>query len=215
VTGTTNNLVRLKLLSTNLRIVDIRRGLGLSQVELAGQTNLPLKRIADIENLRTTPTNEEMASIASSLRYPIDYLFPESLLRAVEVDVFSRRQLELQESQIISLTEARQQLLLTDGGIEEVEDRLDQELLQKQMAKVLTTLKPRECIVLEKRFGISGLTNSPNEGSQTLDEVAEQIPRATKGGGHVTRERIRQIEAKALRKLRHPSRSRSIKGFYE
>lgn len=72
-------------------------------------------------------------------------------------------------------------------------------LLREQLEEVLDTLTPREKKVLELRFGIvDGRT-------RTLEEVGKEF--------NVTRERIRQIEAKALRKLRHPSRSKKLKDF--
>ncbi len=72
-------------------------------------------------------------------------------------------------------------------------------LLREQLEEVLSTLAPREKKVLELRFGIiDGRT-------RTLEEVGKEF--------NVTRERIRQIEAKALRKLRHPSRSKKLKDF--
>ena len=72
-------------------------------------------------------------------------------------------------------------------------------LLKEQLMEVLDTLTPREKKVLELRFGIiDGRT-------RTLEEVGKEF--------NVTRERIRQIEAKALRKLRHPSRSKKLKDF--
>lgn len=74
-------------------------------------------------------------------------------------------------------------------------------LLQEKIGKVLGTLKEREAEILRMRFGL-------NDGrTQTLEEVGSVY--------NVTRERIRQIEAKALRKLRHPSRSRELKGYLE
>lgn len=73
--------------------------------------------------------------------------------------------------------------------------------LQNQTRGVLTTLTPREEEVLKMRFGIQ------KKADHTLEEVGQHF--------HVTRERIRQIEAKALRKLRHPSRSRCLKGFID
>ena len=73
--------------------------------------------------------------------------------------------------------------------------------LGEQTRKVLTTLTPREEKVLRMRFGIG------EKSDHTLEEVGRDF--------HVTRERIRQIEAKALRKLRHPSRSRKLKSFVE
>ncbi len=66
---------------------------------------------------------------------------------------------------------------------------------------MLSTLTPREKKVLELRFGLEDGRN------RTLEEVGKEF--------NVTRERIRQIEAKALRKLRHPSRSKRLKDFLD
>lgn len=73
--------------------------------------------------------------------------------------------------------------------------------LQEQTRKVLSSLTPREEKVLRMRFGIG------EKSDHTLEEVGQNFD--------VTRERIRQIEAKALRKLRHPSRSKKLKGFVD
>ncbi len=72
-------------------------------------------------------------------------------------------------------------------------------LLKEQLVEVLSTLSPREEKVLRLRFGIE------DGRARTLEEVGKEF--------NVTRERIRQIEAKALRKLRHPSRSKKLKDF--
>ena len=72
-------------------------------------------------------------------------------------------------------------------------------LLKEQLVDVMSTLTPREEKVLRLRFGIE------DGRSRTLEEVGKEF--------NVTRERIRQIEAKALRKLRHPSRSKKLKDF--
>lgn len=74
-------------------------------------------------------------------------------------------------------------------------------LLKEQLTEVLSTLTPREKDVLKLRFGLE------DGKARTLEEVGKSF--------HVTRERIRQIEAKALRKLRHPSRSKKLKDFLE
>ena len=74
-------------------------------------------------------------------------------------------------------------------------------MLKEQLLGVLDTLTPREERVLRLRYGID------DGKSRTLEEVGKVF--------NVTRERIRQIEAKALRKLRHPSRSKRLKGFLE
>ena len=72
-------------------------------------------------------------------------------------------------------------------------------LLKEQLVDVLSTLTPREEKVLKLRFGLE------DGRTRTLEEVGKEF--------NVTRERIRQIEAKALRKLRHPSRSKKLKDF--
>ncbi len=74
-------------------------------------------------------------------------------------------------------------------------------LLKEQLANVLYTLTPREEKVLRLRFGLE------DGRARTLEEVGKEF--------NVTRERIRQIEAKALRKLRHPSRSKKLKDFLD
>ena len=73
--------------------------------------------------------------------------------------------------------------------------------LSEATTKILSTLTPREERVLRMRFGIDMNTD------HTLEEVGKQFD--------VTRERIRQIEAKALRKLRHPSRAQNLKSFLD
>ncbi len=80
-------------------------------------------------------------------------------------------------------------------------DAASKQLLKEQIDEVLSTLTPREQRVLQLRFGLE------DGRSRTLEEVGKEF--------NVTRERIRQIEAKALRKLRHPSRSRKLKDYLE
>ncbi len=74
-------------------------------------------------------------------------------------------------------------------------------LLKEQLVDVMSTLTPREAEVIKLRFGLE------DGRSRTLEEVGKEFD--------VTRERIRQIEAKALRKLRHPSRSKKLKDYLE
>ena len=80
-------------------------------------------------------------------------------------------------------------------------DAASHTMLREQLADVLSTLTPREEKVLRLRFGLE------DGRSRTLEEVGKEF--------NVTRERIRQIEAKALRKLRHPSRSRKLKDYLD
>ena len=80
-------------------------------------------------------------------------------------------------------------------------DSVATNMLKEQLLRVLDTLTPREEKVLRLRYGLD------DGKSRTLEEVGKEF--------NVTRERIRQIEAKALRKLRHPSRSKKLKDFLE
>jgi RNA polymerase primary sigma factor len=82
-----------------------------------------------------------------------------------------------------------------DGPVEET----NKELLREQVRKSLSSLSEREQKVLALRFGLGG------GDSYTLEEVGDKIG--------VTRERVRQIEAKALRKLRHPTKSRQLRDY--
>ncbi|HEU4402423.1 MAG TPA: RNA polymerase sigma factor RpoD, partial [Candidatus Polarisedimenticolia bacterium] len=90
---------------------------------------------------------------------------------------------------------------IEDRAVTSPVDAVIQLNLKEQTQKVLKTLSPREEMVLKMRFGVG-------DGSEhTLEEVGQSFA--------VTRERIRQIESKALRKLRHPSRSQRLKAFLE
>ncbi len=88
---------------------------------------------------------------------------------------------------------------IEDEAALDLEEAAARSLLRDYMASVLTSLGPREQRVLQMRFGLEGGKY------YTLSEIGEELG--------VTRERIRQIEAKALRKLRHPSRARKLKAY--
>jgi RNA polymerase sigma factor (sigma-70 family) len=100
---------------------------------------------------------------------------------------------EDEDSHLGDFIEDKARLPLTDEVI--------QRSLAEQTRSVLGTLTPREEKVLKMRFGIGERSN------HTLEEVGQNF--------EVTRERIRQIEAKALRKLRHPSRAKILRAFIE
>ena len=91
--------------------------------------------------------------------------------------------------------------LVEDRGSLAPTDATSQQLLKEQIDRVLDELTEREKRVLQLRFGLG------DGHARTLEEVGKEF--------NVTRERIRQIEGKALRKLRHPSRSRKLKGYLE
>jgi len=90
---------------------------------------------------------------------------------------------------------------IPDDGSPAPDEKASYTMLREQLSEVLHTLTPREESVLRLRFGLV-------DGRQrTLEEVGKEF--------NITRERIRQIEAKALRKLRHPSRSKRLKDYLD
>ena len=88
---------------------------------------------------------------------------------------------------------------VSDNEVAEPAESASYNMLRQQLNDVMQTLTPRECKVLRLRFGLE------DGRAHTLEEVGKEFD--------VTRERVRQIEAKALRKLRHPSRSKLLKDF--
>ncbi|MFT4146711.1 MAG: sigma-70 family RNA polymerase sigma factor, partial [Mobilitalea sp.] len=88
---------------------------------------------------------------------------------------------------------------IRDDSVMGPEDAASYSILKDQITRLLDTLTDREQRVLILRFGLK------DGRSRTLEEVGKEF--------NVTRERIRQIEAKALRKLRHPSRAKMLKGY--
>ena len=90
---------------------------------------------------------------------------------------------------------------IPDNHAQSPNDAANNTMLKEQLNEVLSTLTPREEKVLRLRFGME------DGRSRTLEEVGKEF--------NVTRERIRQIEAKALRKLRHPSRSKKVRDYLE
>ena len=88
---------------------------------------------------------------------------------------------------------------IPDEGVSDPETLVDTALLKEEIKKALDTLTPRERRVLELRYGLEDGKN------RTLEEVGLEFG--------VTRERIRQIEGKAIRKLKHPTRRKILQGF--
>jgi RNA polymerase primary sigma factor len=140
-----------------------------------------------VQQLGREPTPEE---IAAKMEMPLDKV--RNVLRIVKEPVSLETPIgDEEESSLGDFVEDRQTVSPADAAV--------YTSLEEQTRKVLATLTPREEQILRMRFGIG------EKSDYTLEEVGQRFA--------VTRERIRQIEAKALRKLRHPSRSRSIESF--
>ena len=142
-----------------------------------------------LQELGREPTPEE---IAKELDMPVD--------RVREILKISQEPVSL-ETPIGEEEDSHLGDFIQDDNVPVPADAAAQTLLKEQLDEVLDTLTEREQKVLRLRFGM-------NDGrARTLEEVGKEFD--------VTRERIRQIEAKALRKLRHPSRSRKLRDYLD
>ena len=135
------------------------------------------------------PTNEQ---IAEKLEMPVDKV--REIMRVAQEPVSLETPIGEEEDSHLGD-------FIPDEDAPAPSDVASHTMLKEQLAEVLSTLTPREEKVLRLRFGLE------DGRSRTLEEVGKEF--------NVTRERIRQIEAKALRKLRHPSRSKKLKDFLE
>jgi len=142
-----------------------------------------------LQELGREPTNEE---IAERMDIPVT--------RVREIMKISQDPISL-ETPIGEEEDSHLGDFIKDENITSPADAAAFVLLKEQLNEVLGTLTDREQEVLRLRFGLE------DGRTRTLEEVGKEF--------NVTRERIRQIEAKALRKLRHPSRSRKLKDFLD
>ena len=120
--------------------------------------------------------------------------------RVAEIMKMSQEPVSL-ETPVVEEEDSHLGAFIQDDHVTVPQDAAAYTLLHEQLMEVLGTLTEREQKVLRLRFGLD------DGRPRTLEEVGKQF--------HVTRERIRQIEAKALRKLRHPSRSRKLKDYLD
>ena len=142
-----------------------------------------------LQELGREPSPEE---IAEEMDIPVD--------RVREIQKISQEPVSL-ETPIGEEEDSHLGDFLPDDDVPAPSDAAASMILKEQLVEVLGTLTEREQKVLRLRFGLD------DGRSRTLEEVGKEF--------NVTRERIRQIEAKALRKLRHPSRSRKLKEFLD
>lgn len=142
-----------------------------------------------LQSLGREPSPEE---IAEEMNIPVE--------RVREIQKISQEPVSL-ETPIGEEEDSHLGDFIQDDNMPIPADAAAYTLLKEQLIEVLSTLTEREQSVLKLRFGLE------DGRARTLEEVGQKF--------NVTRERIRQIEAKALRKLRHPSRSRKLKDFLE
>ncbi len=178
----------------------IRQAITRSIADQARTIRIPVHMIETINKLIRTsrylvqeqgrePTPEE---IAEKMEIPLDKV--RKVLKIAREPISLETPIgEEEDSQLGDFIEDKNAILPLDSAI--------QENLKETTTRVLASLTPREERVLRMRFGIGMNTD------HTLEEVGQQFS--------VTRERIRQIEAKALRKLKHPSRSRKLRSFLD
>ena len=195
----TETLVRLKLFTRNARLIDARAEHEWTQIEVAGWADMTTSRLSDIENLKVIPTDLEMDDLAAVLVKSVEYLFPPVLTQSISCGVFDNREVSLSEEQV-GVLESRKALLALPST-ESIERNVDRLALVNDVKEVLGTLPPREQRIIEMRFGIG------YNRTHTLVEIGKVF--------NVTSDRIRQIEARALRRLRHPVRSRRLRVFLE
>lgn len=120
--------------------------------------------------------------------------------RVVEIQKIAQDPVSL-ESPVGEEDESKISDFVEDESIKSPTESTAQDILKTQLLQVIETLTPREQKVIRLRYGLD------DNHARTLEEVGKEF--------NVTRERIRQIEAKALRKLRHPNRSKKLQDFYE
>jgi len=178
----------------------IRQAITRSIADQARTIRIPVHMIETINKIVRTsrqmlsefgrePTPEELSK---KLAMPLDKV--RKVLKIAKEPVSLETPVgDEEDSSLGDFIEDKNALIPVDAAI--------QSGLRNTTTKILATLTPREERVLRMRFGIGMNTD------HTLEEVGQQFS--------VTRERIRQIEAKALRKLKHPSRSRQLKSFFD
>ena len=178
----------------------IRQAITRAIADQARTIRIPVHMVETINKVKKTnsqllhengrdPTAEE---IAEKLEMPVDKV--REILRVAQEPVSLETPIGEEEDSHLGD-------FIPDDEAQAPVDAASMALMREQLAEVLKTLTPREARVLSLRYGLE------DGNPKTLEEVGKEF--------QVTRERIRQIEAKALRKLRHPSRSKKLRDFLD
>ena len=188
-------IVRIK----NNYLCKIREHYGLSMEAAAKKCKISYGCWCALENLKRYPYNkrgfewsESAVKISKAFNMPPEILFPQAL------EEITNNKAEREMSAASFLLDSSVETLLLEQN---PETKVTQDSLRRQVQGVLSTLSPREQKVIAMRFGLDG------DGPKTFDEIGEVF--------NIGRERVRQIEAKAFRMLRHPSRIKQLKVFLD
>ena len=176
----------------------IRQAITRSIADQARTIRIPVHMVETINRLLRTsrhllqqngrePTPEELAA---EMDMPVE--------RVIEIQKIAQDPVSL-ETPIGEENDSHLGDFIKDDDTPSPQDAASETMLREQLNDIMKTLTPREAKVLRLRFGLD------DGKARTLEEVGKTF--------HVTRERIRQIEAKALRKLRHPSRSKKLREY--
>jgi RNA polymerase sigma factor (sigma-70 family) len=187
--------LRLVAKIRNNRLMELREAKGLSARDLADAIGIRYEMYLGLEGLRYKPWGKRgkfgkpgwlkpARAVADFFGYPPDYLFPDCVRDIVK----ARTERRLNAEEVYAL--GNQGVGLLDAGA-----RYDAAEFAVLLESALQTLSPRERKVIELRFGFV-------DSAMTLADVSDQIERVTDGHIGVTRDRVRQIEQKALRKIR-------------
>lgn len=188
-----NFSIGIHTLAYHYKLRNLRKTKGLSQEELADECNMAIHRVQAIEQLKSFPTEPEAYAISDFFNIDPIKLFPKWSLLAFSVKrsedkVFEVKRIALDSPEVLQLEASN-----------DIEVEIDKDSLKNDIHKILNILNPKEQKVLSFRFGLMGET------PKTLDEVGKIF--------NIGRERVRQVEAKALRKLRRPSREHLLQNF--
>ena len=176
----------------------IRQAITRSIADQARTIRIPVHMVETINRLLRTsrhllqqngrePTPQELAE---EMDMPVE--------RVIEIQKIAQDPVSL-ETPVGEESDSHLGDFIKDDDTPSPQDAASDTMLKEQLNEVMKTLTPREAMVLRLRFGLD------DGKARTLEEVGKTF--------HVTRERIRQIEAKALRKLRHPTRSKKLKEY--
>jgi transcriptional regulator with XRE-family HTH domain len=199
--------LRVNVQIKNNLLLERRERLGLTQIELALAANVEKAHYAQYETLRRKPLEkiwvgdceaydwrDDALKIAEFYEVDPEELWPDAVIR-IDKPIVSRR---MDAEQLFMLTETGQSVALLPEG---AESKVAKDELARKIRDTLKSLTPREEKVILTRFGLDG------DDEKTRAEVGELF--------EVSKQAIFVTEFKALRKLRHPSRSKHLRPFFE